>query len=498
MPPPADLPPPAPPRRPRTRLLVILVALLLVVGGAGAAAFTLLGTDDGDKPVAGKRIVFPEQWDERILPYVKIAADERDLEFKHPVEVRFLEPAEFEKDFAADEEELTDADRKEIEQFTGLLRAVGMISGDVDLYQAFSALHESGTLAYYSVEDKRITVRGTTITPAVRSTLVHELTHVLQDQHFDIGTRTKKLADDGEDGDTEDNQASILDAVIEGDASRIETQYRESLSKKDQQALDASEAKQNKDASAAYEKLPKIVVTLESAPYTLGEAVVAAVAENGGNSDVDDLFTNTPKHEAALLDAFEVITGDTESDDVDLPGLADGQAKFASGEFGSLTLFFMLAERVPLKDALAAADGWGGDRYVAYDQGGTSCVKISYRGDTAADTTTMFSTLQAWSRAAPKAPATVERVGDLVQFGSCDPGTDGPAGKDASQEALGLVASRTYLGVTLMDQGASPKVAGCLSDSLLRSFTVAQLNDSTLATDPAVQRRLQGLAAACR
>lgn len=477
--------------------MIITLVLVLAVGGIGGAAFVVL-KDIGKKDTDSTKIDFPDEWDKRVLPYVKIAAKERDLEFKHPVEVRFLKPAEFEKDFEADEDELTDQDRKEIDQFTGMLRAVGMISGDVDLFKAYTDFHSSGTLAYYSMEDKRITVRGTKITPAVKSTLVHELVHVLQDQHFDIGTRTRELAEEAEDGDVENNESVVLDAVIEGDASRIQTQYRDSLSKKEQEALDDSESEQSEGASAAYKKLPKIVVTLETAPYTLGEAVVQAVAEDGGNDAVDRLFTDTPQHEAALLDAFEVLAGDTDADDVEVPGLDEGEEKFASGEFGSLTLFFMLAERVPLAEALAAADGWGGDQYVAYDRDGTACVQIALAGDTDEDTDTMLSTLRKWGKAAPGAPVAVELEDDQVHFTSCDPGKKGPSGKDASQDALALVASRTYLGVNLMNQGASARVAGCLADSLLREFTIAELNDEELAADPAVQAKLQGLGAACR
>ena len=48
-------------------------------------------------------------------------------------------------------------------------------------------------LAYYSFRTKQITVRGRTLTPSVKATLVHELTHVLQDQHFRIGHRVKLL-----------------------------------------------------------------------------------------------------------------------------------------------------------------------------------------------------------------------------------------------------------------------------------------------------------------
>ena len=90
--------------------------------------------------------------------------------------MRFLPPEEFEKTVTTDDKELDKDDRTELKQFTGLMRALGLISGDVDLFAAFNDFSGAGTLAYYSFEDKRITVRGQRITPAMRSTLVHELT----------------------------------------------------------------------------------------------------------------------------------------------------------------------------------------------------------------------------------------------------------------------------------------------------------------------------------
>ena len=48
----------------------------------------------------------------------------------------------------------------------------------------------------------------------MRSTLVHELTHVLQDQHFGIGAKEKKLAKAKDDESGE--EATVLDALDRG------------------------------------------------------------------------------------------------------------------------------------------------------------------------------------------------------------------------------------------------------------------------------------------
>ncbi len=154
-----------------------------------------------------------------------------------------MQPAKFEKT-VTDDEKLTADDRAEIEHFTALMRAFGLISGDVDLYKAFKDAYGGGTLAYYSFEDKRISVRGETLSPAVRPTLVHELTHALQDQYFDIGDRMKKLDKESEKGPST-SESSVLQAINEGDAERVATLYRGTLTAAQRKELAASEKAQS-------------------------------------------------------------------------------------------------------------------------------------------------------------------------------------------------------------------------------------------------------------
>jgi len=320
--------------------MVLVVALILA--GGGFLAKLMLNEGKASGPT------YPKAWDSRILPYTKIAEKQRGLLFKHPVAVRFLPPKEFEKTVTTDDKELDKDDRTELKQFTGLMRALGLISGDVDLFAAFNDASGAGTLAYYSFDDKRITVRGQRITPAMRSTLVHELTHVLQDQNFDIGERMKKL---GKDDGPDTGEESVLDAIIEGDATRVETNYRSSLNAKQRRALDSGRNDEVDQASSRMKKVPKVVVSMMTSPYTLGEGLVTTVAQNGGNKAVDKLFRDPPTHETALLDPFKVLDGDTGAEKVAVPKLADGEKKFDSGEFGVLTWYFMLAERLPLQEA---------------------------------------------------------------------------------------------------------------------------------------------------
>ena len=474
--------------------VIVAVVSVMVVGivVAGIAVLPGLGAEKASGPS------YPSAWDPRIAPYVKVVEKERGLTFLHPVSVRFLSAAAFEKTVTSDEKDLDKKERAQIDQSAGLLRALGLISGDVDLFTAFNDAHGSGTLAYYSFDDQRITIRGTTLTPAVRPTLVHELTHALQDQRFGIGARQRKLRKEAEKG-AATTESDVLDAVVEGDAQRVATLYRDSLNPQQRRAVAADEAKQSAQADTGLAKVPKVVLTMIGAPYTLGEAMMQAVAANGGNAAVDAQFRDTPTHDAVLLDPFDALAGDTGAASVAVPTLATGEKKFDSGEFGDLSWYFVLAERLPLHDAVRAADGWGGDAYVAFQREGASCARAAYVGDTPEDTARMFGALQRWIAAAPGSPAHAQIENGRVLFESCDPGTSAHVGKDASVDALRLAATRTYLGINLLRAGAPLTVAHCLSDRLAQEYPLASLSNPSFGKgDPAVMARVRELAAGCR
>src|SRR5690242_19694774 len=86
------------PPRPQSNipLWVVLVAVAVMLGLAALAAWMLIPHED-DGPS------YPSAWDSRVAPYVKVAERQRGLYFKHPVTVRFLPPAAFEKTVTTEE-----------------------------------------------------------------------------------------------------------------------------------------------------------------------------------------------------------------------------------------------------------------------------------------------------------------------------------------------------------------------------------------------------------
>jgi hypothetical protein len=463
-----------------------VLAVTLAVGGA-VGLLVLRGDGDGDG------VTYPDHWAAKVQPYVDLVEEERDLAFVHPIDVEFLAGDEFRDDVTADEADLSDEDREEIKQVLGMFRAVGLIEGDVDLFKASNDLAGAGIIGYYSYEDERIRIRGTTLTAAAKSTLVHELTHALQDQHFDLGKRQAEFEDN------EDTAGSTaFDALVEGDAERIETAYRDSLSADELAELVKEEKSRAKTFDKSATEIPKVLRTFSQAPYALGEAMLDLAVLIDGNDAVDDLFDEPPTTEEHLFDPWTLLEDDDPPLEVSTPELLAGEDEIDSGAFGVLSWYVLLAERIPLVAALDAADGWGGDSYVAFERDDRSCVRIHHVSDSAVDRAQMYKALQSWIAALPGAPASVTRAGAVVQFESCDPGAAADVGSDSSDAALRLALVRTYVARDIYRSTEKAAPARCFADELVHGFTADQIVDPELGIgDPGVQKQIGRMAQRC-
>lgn len=458
---------------------------LLALTGLAAAVALLGSTPSGPH--------FPDEWDERALPLVEQVEELRGLEFKHPVHIDFLTVEEFKKDVRSEQGDLTEEDEEELEQTVGIFRALGLVSGELDLFEAMQDLSAGGTLAYYTPEHKRIRIRGTELTPGVTHTLVHELVHALQDQHFDIGTKLESF----EDG--EGTAASVYRAVVEGDASRIATAWATQLPADEQEELTQLQLDSVEENRKEIADIPHILVTLMSAPYALGEPLVTLVGTEG-NEAVDALFEDPPRTEEVLLDPF--IHGTPAEQVVEVPEVEapDGGEPFDSGEFGALTLYLVLAERMEPTVALAAADGWGGDHYAAHVQDDRTCVTAVFTGDSPEDTTELAEALTTWADSGDS-EADVRREGELVHLHTCDPGEDGTSESDdsgASEEALTAVATRAAIASVLIDQTGMPaSAARCTGGAMLEEFTMEELTSTDMKELAGLQQRMMKLMTGC-
>ncbi len=282
---------------------------------------------------------YPEEWDPRVVELADFVQRERGALYEHPVPVEFLSPEEYSDRARTDEGTLSEDDKAELEQFEGTLRALGLLGADVDLFQTINDLVDTGTLAFYDTEEERVVVRGTEVTPGVAVTLVHELTHVLQDQVFDLDRF------DGKEDEVTTGQTYAFGALAEADADRIEGVYRDTLDQATKDVIDAESDAGLADFENA--DIPTALTSLFASPYALGDAFLAVLKASKGRS-VDAAFSKPPTTEEQILDAFEYIA-DRGPLPVDSPegGATAEQAKcFGSVVVNGLTLEDLAADEL--------------------------------------------------------------------------------------------------------------------------------------------------------
>jgi len=86
-------------------------------------------------------------------------------------------------------------------------RALGLLRGDANLREAGNTLFRRRDPGLLRRRHQRVEVRGADLTVGRRVTIVHELTHALQDQYFDLSRQ--------DESDSDDRNAAF-EAVVEG------------------------------------------------------------------------------------------------------------------------------------------------------------------------------------------------------------------------------------------------------------------------------------------
>jgi hypothetical protein len=112
-------------------------------------------------------------------------------------------------------------------------------------------------------------------------------------------------------------------------------------------------------------------------------------------------------------------------------------------------------------DALAAADGWGGDRMRPYRSGDVdSCVRVDMVGVDDAATARLGDAVAEWVASRPDGAAASTRLDGHIQLDACDAGTGAPA---LNSERASLPSIRASLVPLLLDEGVPVELATCIS-----------------------------------
>ena len=434
----APLPPPTPPRWDRGRILLVVAAVVVVALVSSLVTFWLTADDGGDEaatassttattepgdpapsttgPGAAPSTTAPPSslTEEELLAEVAelsaFVESQRGGTFAEPVAVELLDDAEFEERLLA----TIDEDIADIETQGKILSALGLIEPEVDIPAATEKILGQGVLGFYETEDDELVVRGTDLTPYTRQTIVHELVHAYDDQAFEL------FRPEYDERDDEIGQG--FSSILEGNARRVEEAWVDTLSPAERDERNREEALYGLNADL--EGVPLVLLELLVSPYEDGLVLVQELADLGGEPLIDQAIETPPTStEQVLLPEKYLVLEDPLP--VEVPE-ADGEV-IDQGTFGMLLWQILLEDVVTPSQAFRAAEGWGGDRYVAWDSEDGACVRIDVEMDTAADASDLVTALEQYTFEHDNVTVT-ERGATGARVDACTPPPEGGGG----------------------------------------------------------------------
>ncbi|MCS7078719.1 MAG: hypothetical protein NZ585_01535 [Chloracidobacterium sp.] len=321
----------------------------------------------------------------------------RELPIKRPVKAGYRSRKEVEQFVIADLEASQTPD--EFAAQTKMLIALGLIPKDYNLREAMIRLLTEQIAGFYQPKTGEFVLTESLVADdpdSRRIAIAHELTHALQDQHFDL-RRFEKPTKGNSDRDI------AVRALIEGDATVAMLAYAFD-GRMDVQKLPLSigalletvgALSEDSRKTPALAAAPKALKRMLLFPYADGANFVQALLRNGGWARVSRTFTDLPESTEQVLHPEKYFA----NEDPIVLAVTDVAAQLGDGwrfvtddvqgEFGYRLI---LGEFIDEKWAQRAAQGWGGDRSALYEHRSTGqlCLIQVTRWDTVAASQAFF------------------------------------------------------------------------------------------------------------
>ncbi len=263
-------------------------------------------------------------------------------------------------------------------QFDKLQRfyvALGLLPADINLHDVYLSLLDSQVAGFYDPDTKTMNVVpmvgdtvGVSLTFTEQVTYVHEFTHALQDQYFDLNS----LTNTPEVQDTPDRSLAVT-SLIEGDATAVMTLYAQQAALRNPAAALGMLAEGFASGNLGLPSgVPKILLDELLFPYTDGLNFVLALSNHGGWDAINTAFGDPPTTSEQILHPDKYLAGEGAQDvalDDQAAALGDGWSDAWDSALGEFYLREYLGTELGSSQADSAAAGWGGDHYRVYQNG---------------------------------------------------------------------------------------------------------------------------------
>jgi hypothetical protein len=247
------------------------------------------------------------------------------------------------------------------------LKRLGLVPENMDMRKFMLDLYGEQVAGYYDPFKGKFFIASWMGTALQAPIMAHELTHALQDQHFNLKPFLTPIVDNSD-------ATSARQAVVEGDASVAMFAWLGQ-----QNGLDLTkqpigpmlrEAMKN-PAYPVFQAAPAYFQASLAFPYADGSDFILATKNAGGWKAVSDLYSDLPRSSEQILHP-EKYKGPKQDDPtaVSLPLKLDGWKQVHTDVLGEVVMRVLMEGYFDESRADTVAAGWDGDRYRAYQKTG--------------------------------------------------------------------------------------------------------------------------------
>jgi hypothetical protein len=299
---------------------------------------------------------------------LKETSDIRELPILRPVKSGAQSRAEIERMIIKNLSE--DTSPEDMRASEVALKKLGLVPQDFQFRPFLVKLLTEQVAGYYDPKAQQFYLADWIDLDGQKPVMAHELTHALQDQHFNL-RRFEKWPK----GDSDAEMAAH--ALIEGDATLAMIRY---VTRDLQRAVAfAKSLGADDNSSEQIDKAPRALRESLLFPYEQGSQWVTTLYRRGGWALVSKAYTDLPQSTEQILHADKYFAREapTKIEMADIhAGLGAGWKRIdydVNGEWG----YYLLLNEYLKTGAGVAAAGWGGDRFAVYEEPKTAQLLVA-------------------------------------------------------------------------------------------------------------------------
>lgn len=283
-------------------------------------------------------------------------------------------------------------------------QTIGALPRDVGYLEAIDAYQQGQVLGFYNSQNEELVYTGDAELNRIEQfVLAHELTHAIDDQHFDLDRL------DGLVTRCQEERFQAALGIVEGSANHFATQVLIRFPIQEVGSIPED----------GTQEVPPFIVDLQAYPYTTGQRFADALSDADGPSAIDDALETFPTTTEQVMHPTKFPHEAAEAVEV-----ADFAPTFGSGwrdldvmVVGELWLKILLHLRLDDVVAAPAAAGWNGGIYRAWTDGDDVAVIMSTVWDTPKDAQEFSEALERWASRSTLPGLVMEADGTTVHAG---------------------------------------------------------------------------------